>query len=413
MAKLAINGGTPVRTNPYPDWPISGEEERVLLQEVLDSGKWWYGEKVKAFEEQYAAYHNAKFGISCMNGSMALETGLWACGIEAGDEVIVPPYTFVATAISVLRMNAIPVFADIDLDTWNLDPVAVEKKITAKTKAIMPVHFGGLPVDMDAFNALGKQYGVKIIEDACHSWGGKWNGKGTGALGACGAFSFQVSKNMTAGEGGILLTDDEEIADFAYSFINYGRGKQKTGWYRHMIPGTNLRMTEFQAAVLLGQLSRLEAQTRKRQENAEFLNAELANTPGLSVQQNDPRANPRTYHLYLFRFLEEEWPGVTREQFLDALRAEGIPASSGYPNSLQYMPVFSHERAEGDFMVDARPYYGKDVDYAGMLTPNSDQLCKQACWLTQNVLLAERQDMQDIVDAIVKIRDYYSELVHA
>jgi len=213
MARLAINGGKPVTKKDFPFWPIFGEEERKILLGVFESGKWWYGEKVKEFEEKFATFQDAKYGVTCTNGTVALEASLIACGVGAGDEVIVPPYTFVATATAVLKVNAIPVFADIDIETANIDLRDVKRKITPKTKAIIPVHFAGLPCDMDLLGDIAGRHNLRIIEDACHSWGSKWKEKGTGALGDCGAFSFQMSKNITSGEGGIVLTDNEELAD--------------------------------------------------------------------------------------------------------------------------------------------------------------------------------------------------------
>jgi dTDP-4-amino-4,6-dideoxygalactose transaminase len=410
MAILAINGGTPVRTTEFPEWPVHGEEERAGLLEVLDSGKWWYGEKVRAFEAQFAAFHDAKYGVTTMNGSMALEVGLWACGIQPGDEVITTPYTFIATPISALRMNAIPVFADIDLDTFNLDLESVKAKVTERTKVLLPVHFGGVPVDMDAYNAFAQAKDLRVIEDACHSWGTKWKGKGTGALGDCGAFSFQVSKNITAGEGGIMLTDNEEIAELARSMSNYGRGPAGV-WYRHYIPGTNLRMTEFQAAVLLGQLTRLEEQTLQREQNAVMLDAALGQIPGLRLQQCDPRVTRRAVHLYMFRFLPDMWDGVTREQFIAAVTAEGVVMSGGYPVPLHKMPVFSREDdTEGRFPATARPYLANDIDYRDVSCPNAERLCREAIWMFQGQMLGSTADMQDIIDVVTKVWEHRHEL---
>ena len=248
MEKLAIAGGRPVTESKPAPWPVIGDSEKENLLQVLESGKWWYGEKVRRFESEYASFQNAKYGVSCMNGSMALEMGLLACGISEGDEVIIPPYTFLATATAVIRVNAVPVFADISLSTCNLDPADVERKITPRTRAIMPVHFAGLPADMDALKAVAAKHSLAIIEDACHSWGSQWKGKGTGAIGDCGVFSFQMSKNITAGEGGILLTDNEEIAEIARSYSNCGRLPNRHN-YQHFLPGGNMRMTEMQAAM--------------------------------------------------------------------------------------------------------------------------------------------------------------------
>ncbi len=411
MGRLAILGGSPIRDlrkKPWPRWPIFGEEERKNLLSVFESGNWWYGERVREFEEKFAEFQDAKFGISCTNGTAALEIGLLALGIGAGDEVIVPPYTFIATASSVLKVNAIPIFADVQLETGNLDPEDTERKITDKTRAIVPVHFGGLPADMDAFNSIAKRYNLKIIEDACHSWGTKWKGKGTGALGDCGAFSFQMSKNITSGEGGILLTDNEDLAETARSYSNCGRGKDKP-WYEHYLLGDNLRMTELQAAILLGQLTRLESQTLNREESAKFLDENLKDFPGIKIVQRDKRVTRRSYHLYIFRFIEEVW-GISRERFIEAVSKEGIPIGSGYPMPLYKNPLFQKKGTGPKYCPISCPYYGKEIDYSTVFCPNAEKLCKEVVWIPHAVLLAGKEEMLDIVKAIEKVWENRKEL---
>lgn len=407
--KLALLGGSAARTKPFPSWPVFGKEERENLLAVFDSGKWWHGEKVAEFERKFADFQDAKYGVACANGTVALEMAVRACGIGAGDEVIVPPYTFIATASAVLNANAIPVFADIELETCNLDPRDAAKKITGKTKAIIPVHFAGLPVDMDAFQELAKKHNLKLIEDACHSWGSKWKGKGTGALGDCGAFSFQMSKNITAGEGGILLSDNEEIAEKARSISNCGRMKGKE-WYEHFVPGTNYRLTELQAAILLGQLSRLENQTLKREANASFLDDQLKDIPGIALVKGDSRVTRRSYHLYGFRFLEQEWHGATREQFLKAMQAEGILFGTAYPAPIYKNPVFQQYGKGPKSCPVTCPYHGGKINYADCDCPNAETFCRQACWLSHAVLLAEKEDMRDIADAVRKVWDNREQL---
>lgn len=409
MAKLALDGGKPVRKRAFPSWPIFGEEERKSLLGVFESGKWWYGEKVKEFEEKFAAFQDAKYAVTCSNGTVALEASLIACGVGAGDEVIVPPYTFIATATAALNVNAIPVFADIDIETANIDLEDLKRKITPQTKAIIPVHFAGLPCDMDALSDIAQSHELKIIEDACHSWGTKWKGKGTGALGDCGAFSFQMTKNITSGEGGIVLTDNQELAEVIRSYINCGRRKDKP-WYEHHILGTNLRMTELQAAILLGQLSRLETQTLKREENASYLDEKLRDLPGIRVMKKDPRVSRRSYHLYVFRYIQEEWEGIERRKFIKALNKEGIPCSKGYPYPLYKNSLFSTKGNGPRYCPISCPYYGKEVDYTEVYCPNTERLCKEAVWVEHPVLLAEREDMEDIARAIVKVRENLKEI---
>lgn len=390
MSRLAINGGKPLRTRPWPKWPVFGDEERRQLLDTFESGKWWYGEKVREFERRFAAFQGAAHGITSTSGTTALEAALVGVGIQPGDEVIVPPYTFVATASSVLRLGARAVFADVELDSFNMDPQAVEQAVSARTRAVMPVHFGGLPCDMDRLGDLAKEHDLRIVEDACHSWGSRWKGKGTGTLGDCGAFSFQMSKNITAGEGGIVVTDDEALADAIRSFTNVGRGKGGP-WYEHRFLGSNLRMTELQAAILLGQLTRLEEQTVKREQNAAFLTEGLEDLPGIRVQRTDPRVTRRSFHLYLLRVLEEE-AGIPRDRFLGAIRAEGIVAHPGYPHPLYENPVF------------------EDQPEAHSPCPNADLLCRQTVTIPQHVLLAEENDMSDIVHAVRKVLDNKEEL---
>lgn len=402
--QLAIKGGKPVRTKPFTSWPIHDEKERKAVLEVLESGKWWHGENVRKFEEEYAAYQDAKFGITSVNGTTALYIALIAAGVGAGDEVIVPPYTFVATASSVLNANAIPIFADIDLKTWNLDPKAAEAAITSRTKAIMPVHFGGLPADMDRINRIAKKHNLMVIEDAAHAWGTKWRGKGAGALGHLGGFSFQVSKNITAGEGGITLTDDEELADRARSYSNCGRS-QKGAWYEHFLLGGNYRMTEFQAAILRCQLKRLPAHVKKREQNAAYLNEQLSQVPGIHTIPNDKRVTQRSYHLYELRFVPEEFGSITLDQFLAAMRAEGVPGGRGYPHPLYKNELFLKKGKGRKFCPVSCPYYGKKIDYSKVFCPNAELLCQQAIFMGHSMLLGTKKDMQDVVRAVQKVYD--------
>jgi len=409
MGELAVNGGEKLRTRPFPSWPMHDQREKEALNEVLESGKWWYGEKVKQFEEAFAAYQDAKYGITTTNGTAALEIALIAAGVGAGDEVIVPPYTFVATATAVLKANAIPVFVDIQPDTFNIDPQRIKEAITEKTKAIVPVHFAGLPADMDEITAIARQHNLTVIEDAAHAWGSRWRDRGVGAIGDLGGFSFQMSKNITAGEGGIILTNSEELADTCRSYSNCGRGKDKP-WYEHYLLGGNYRMTEFQAAILLAQLTRLDEQVTRRQENARKLDQALSDFPGIEPLKNNPQVWRRSYHLYCFRYLPEQLRGVSRDRFIQALNAEGIPCSGGYPHPLYKNPLFQRKGYGPQFCPLSCPYYGKRVDYAQTHCPVAEKICEQAVWLTHNLLLGTQEDMNDIIRAIEKIVDNIDEL---
>jgi len=408
MAKLAINGGDKTCTRPWPKWPITGDPERQALLGVLESGKWWYGEKVREFEAAFAAFQSAKFGVTASSGTTALEVALVALGVGAGAEVIVPPYTFLATASAVLRVNAIPIFADIEPDTLCIDPADIERKITDQTKAIIPVHMTGYVADMDRINALAKRHKLSVVEDACHSWGSQWKGKGTGALGQCGAFSFQASKNLNSGEGGIILTDDEALADTCRSYANCGRGKD-TPWYEHYLLGSNLRLTEFHAALLLAQMTRLEEQTRRRAASARILDEGLAKIPGIKVLRPEPRMTRRAYHLYPFR-LDRKVLGVPEEKFIEALRAEGAPVGKGYDRPLYANPLFQRNGDGAKYCPLSCPYYGRKIDYTQVRCAVCEQAVVDTVWVYQSPLLADDDAIRSIVAAVRKVAENTKEL---
>ncbi len=393
---LALKGGQPVRTaeKAWPKWPVFDDLERQAVMDVLESGKWFYDQRVKTFEREFADFQDAKFCVSCNSGTAGLEIMLQALGIGHGHEVIVPPYTFVATASAVMRVGAQVVFVDVD-ETWNLNPGLIEGAITPRTKAILPVHFGSAVADMDRINAIGAKHGLPVIEDACHSWGSKWKGKGTGALGKGGAFSFQMSKNMTAGEGGAILTDDEDFADLCRSISNCGRTKG-AAWYEHTVVGTNARMSEFAAAILSAQLTRLEAQTLHREKTGAFLNEHLGAIEGITPQPGDPRMTRRAYHLYGMKIDPEKF-GCSRNKIVEAAKAEGLPCGGGYFQPLHKQPVFQN--------------YQGGPDYTKVRCPVAEEMC--ACsviWFPHQFLLGTEQDMQDIVDIFTKIKENASDL---
>ncbi|HOZ45323.1 MAG TPA: DegT/DnrJ/EryC1/StrS family aminotransferase [Candidatus Hydrogenedentes bacterium] len=394
--KLALFGGKPVRDpgKPWPSWPVYGAEECDAVREVATSGKWWFGERIKRFEAEYATFHDAKHCITCASGTSAIEIAMRCLGVGVGDEVIVPPYTFIATASAVIWAGGTPVFADVD-ESWNLDPDAVEAAITPQTKAIMPVHFGGRVVDMDRLNDIAARHGLHVFEDACHSWGSKWKGKGTGALGIGGAFSFQFSKNITAAEGGAILSDDDALAEACRSTANCGRNiTPGADWYGHVRVGTNSRITEFQAAILSAQLARLEAQTLLRERNAAILDQGLGAIEGLTPQPGDPRISRRAYHLYCLR-IDAAAFGCSRERFCEAAKAEGLEIGPGYGLPLYEQPVF---KALGDRYTSCR-------------CPVTEDLCyRSGMWIFHSALLGTEDDMHDIVAIAKKIKEHAAEL---
>ncbi len=367
---------------------------------VLHSGKWGrlQGDQVDKFEQSFARQHGCSHGVAVVNGTVSLRLILMAAGIQAEDEVIVPPYTFLSTATAVVEANAVPVFADIDLNTFNLDPRAAETAITPRTRAIIPVHFAGQPADMTAFVKLARRRKLILIEDAAHAHGASWNGQPAGSLGDVASFSFQSSKNLTCGEGGIITTNDERLAAACRSMHNCGRVPGGI-WYEHHVISGNYRLGEFQGAVLNCQLQRLERQAQIRERNGRYLAARLSQIPGLLVQQRPSECTRHAYHLFMLR-LEAEAFGVPRAAVLQALRAEGIPCSGGYGFSLPQQPLFRH-RAFGPYLPGA----GRRLDYANTRCPNSDLICReQGFWIEQSVMLGTRADMDDIIAAFEKIQ---------
>jgi len=397
--KLALLGGSPVRTRAFPTWPVFDASDETRILAALRSGHWGRldGKQVGEFEQRFGSMHGCRHAIAVVNGTVSLRLALMAAGLKAEDEVIVPPYTFYATASAVVEANMIPVFADINLDSFNLDPAAVEAAITPQTRAIIPVHFAGQPAEMDAINELASKHQLFVLEDAAHAHGASWNGRPAGSLGQAGSFSFQSSKNLNSGEGGIITSNDTALAENCRSLHNCGR--IPTGvWYEHHTVSANYRLSELQGALLNSQLDRLEQQTIKRDQNGQYLALQLSQLPGLYPQKRPAACTRHSYHLFMMRVVESEF-GVSRSTVLSALQAEGIPCSAGYGYSLYDQPMFRN-LAFGPYLQNAI----KRLDYSTSLCPNSDLICReQALWLGQSMLLAEQVDMDDIALAFRKI----------
>jgi dTDP-4-amino-4,6-dideoxygalactose transaminase len=397
-SQLALLGGNPVRRDPFPAWPIFDAKEEKRLLRVLRSGHWGrlQGTEVAEFEERFARMHGCEHGIAVVNGTVSLRLALMAAGIQAGDEVVVPPYTFVSTASAVIEANAVPVFADVDLETFNLFPKAIEAAITPRTRAIIPVHFAGQPADMEAILAIAKKRQLFVLEDAAHAHGAAYQNEPAGSLGHAGSFSFQSSKNLTAGEGGIIITNDGVLAEKCRSVQNCGRTPGGL-WYEHHVVSGNYRLGEFQGAVLNCQLARLEQQTLRRDRNGRYLAARIGRLPGIHPQRPTASCTRHSYHLLMFRFLSAAF-GIPRAAFIQALQAEGIPCSAGYGFSLHEQPLFRN-KAFGPYLAERF----HELDYRAAVCPNSDLLCKEAVWLEQRILLGRRADMGQIAEAFEKI----------
>ncbi len=401
--RLAIDGGVPVRDRhscPWPSWPVYDETEERALLEVLRSGKWWYveGDQGVSFEQEFATFQNARYGVVCTNGTAALEIALRALEIGCGDEVIVPPYTFVATASSVLAVSATPVFVDIDGDTLNIDAAQIETAITPRTRAVIPVHIAGRPADMDAVLEVARRHNLAVIEDAAQAHGAAWRGTRVGALGDLGTFSFQASKNLNGGEGGILLSNDARLADAAWSVINVGRVRDGR-WYEHHVLGSNYRMTEFQAAILRAQMRRLPEQMARRSENARYLHSLLQQIDGIRLPRADPRITTHAYHIFTFRYEPASFADQPLANFIKSLNAEGIPCASGYV-PLYQEALFARISARQGSVCQA----GRHIDYPNLRLPVCEQVCADCVWMGQNLLLGTSSDMDDIATAIAKLQ---------
>lgn len=404
----ALLGGQPIRSSGFPSWPVFGSSDEEALTGVLRSGRWFrgYGRRVEDFEQAYAELMGARYCVATANGTSALLASLGGMEIGPGDEVILPPYTFVATLNVLLTHYALPVFVDSDLETFQIDATKIEAAITERTAAMIPVHLGGGVADMDAIREVAQRRKVRVIEDACQSHLAEWRNRRVGSLGDTGCFSFQASKNLNSGEGGAILTSDPELAVRCYAFHNNGRGRNVQGHDFRYQGGraVNLRLTEFQGALLLSQMERLEAQSRTREENATHLTGLLSEIPGIQPARMHPGCTRNAYHLYLFRYDATAFADLPRARFIEALRAEGVPCSPGYAplnreafiqatlNSRGYQRIYPPE------LLDA--WAERNA------CPQNEELCRTAVWFTQNMLLGDRQDMDQIAEAIRKIQHH-------
>jgi perosamine synthetase len=406
----AILGGTPVRRTPFPSWPVADAREEDALVRVIRSGRWNRGDNVSAFETAYASLTGAKHCLATANGTSALITTLAALGIGPGDEVIVPPYTFVATINAVLLLRALPVFVDTDIETFQIDARKVERALTANTKMILPVHLGGSAANLDAMLEVGRRRGITVVEDACQAHLAEWRGRKVGTYGTAGCFSFQASKNLNSGEGGAILTDDDELIESCYRFHNNSRGRRNTGddfSYRNI--GANLRLTEFQAALLTAQMTRLQDQARTREGNAAHLTKLLSQIPGITPARMYEGCTRNAYHLYMFRYDASHFAGLPRASFIKALAAEGIPTQGGY-TPLNKQPFLEDAFSAPGFRTiysKARIDQWRDHNQC----PENDRLCTEAVWIVQTMLLGPRQDMEDIAEAIRKVQATAPQLV--
>ncbi len=412
MGKLAITGGKPLRTKPFTQWPIATKAEAAALKDVLQSTRWggqpFPGKHAREFADKFARLHTAKYGQCVNTGTVAIQAALKAIGIQPGDEVIVPAYTWEGTVGPVLLVNAIPVFVDVDPDTYCLDARLIEKAITPKTRAILPVHLGMRFADMDEILRIAAKHNLKVVEDCAHAHGGKWKGKGAGSMGDLGAFSFQTSKLITSGEGGAVITNNLEYLELVQSYINAGRASL-TDQFKKRIIGFNYRLGEFQAAVLGAQLKRLPKEGAIRQKNMKRLESKLKNAEAIGLLKPDPRITSLAPYGYVMKYFADKAKDVPRAAFVAALQLEGV-----HCDGLFYEPVYKSSL----FPVDPTDFpalsWGREkpLDLRSMYScPQSEKAAyHEAVWFPHQHFLGPNKDVDDIVDAIHKVLENIEEL---
>jgi L-glutamine:2-deoxy-scyllo-inosose/3-amino-2,3-dideoxy-scyllo-inosose aminotransferase len=420
MTTLAVLGGIPMRdtkVNPWPKWPVWNQNEEKAILEVLNSGVWSYnGPKETEFNKNFAEYTGVSYAVSAANGTVTLQMALEACGIGVGDEVILPGLTWQATAATILDVNATPVLVDVCEDTWCIDPKEVEKAITPRTKAIVPVHLYGCFADMDEIMRIAKKHNLFVIEDCAHKHGGEWNGKKAGSIGDIGSFSYQLSKHLTAGEGGTVTTNHFELYEKLDALRNCGRrpeppttskADEGEGVYfdaGNFLQSGNYRITEFQAAILIEGLKRLPEQNRLRDENGIYLNSLIKAIPGIIPMRRDERETKEAYFNFSFRYNQDLFKGLPVKKFRAALTAElGIEVAASYiplNKCSLYAPLTKPARHK---LSDE---YWAAIDPARFDLPVCDKIHFEgsAC-IHHKILMGTKADMELVAAAIKKVYD--------
>jgi len=412
VGNLAITGGEPLRKTPFTTWPIATKQISQALDDVLTSSKWggqpFPGKYAVSFAKRFAEMHTAKYGQCVNTGTVAIQAALKAIGVRPGDEVLVPAYTWEGTVGPVLLVNAVPVFVDVDPDTYCMDAKLIEKAITPKTKAVLPVHLGMRFADMDEILRIAAKHKIKVIEDCAHAHGGMWKGKGAGSMGEIGCFSFQSSKLITSGEGGAVITNNLEYMELVQSYINAGRASV-TDKFHHRIIGFNYRMGEFQAAVLCAQLDGLPEQAAIRERAMRRLEAKLKNTDAIGLLKPDPRITRLAPYGYVLKYYSDKASDIPRAEFVAALQEEGVPC-----DGLFYEPVYKSSL----FPIDPTDFpalsWGrqKPLDLRKMYScPESERAAYQeAVWFPHQLFLGGNEDVDAIADAIHKVLENIEDL---
>jgi dTDP-4-amino-4,6-dideoxygalactose transaminase len=401
VEKLALEGGNPVRRKKFPEYhAIIDEREIRAVTTVLKSNTWRRGPVVEKYERDLEKHFGVKHALAVSDGTAALHVAMAALGLGPGDEVITTPYTFLASAGAALYQNAIPIFADIDSSSYNLDPAQAEKAITSRTKGIVVVHLAGHPADMGLFSEIAEKRGLWLIEDTAQASGALYKGKFAGTIGNVGTFSTVDGKIMSTGEGGFCLTNDDELAQKMGSIHNFYRAHATSNIYEFYGIGYNYRMTEFQAAIGREQLKKLDRMVETRRRNASYLTTRLRETEGVSPPSEASWARHAFYY-YALR-IDTKRLGVSRQQFERALTAEGIPVSPSRSTILiNRTKLFAKKLGYGgtDYPFSLR----QDLNYAAQTFPAAEAVDKEVFWLTDALPILTRNDLDDVVAAVEKV----------
>ena len=421
MPELALLGGRPIRTTPYPSWPQGGPEESLWLEKVIKSSRWFaglQGDDPEAlgtlFGERFARLHEVRFALPVANGSVAIEIALRALGIKPGDEVIVPAYTFISTATSVLMVGAIPIFVDLEPSSYCMNPRDVARRITPRTRAIIPVHLGGHMTDMPSLMGIAGNRGIPVIEDCAQAIASNLEGRTAGKWGVLGTFSFQSNKTITSGEGGLITTDEPALTEKIVALRAFGRFRTGKGVRSSDLTceqvSSNHRLSEFQSAVLLAQLEKFPAQDARRQASAHRLTQGLREIPGIIHVLKPGVEMKHGYYYYLVRYDPPCFGNAEPERLCEALNAEGIPFVPGDRKALYRHPVFRPENLTGVLSPQALDRYRRTAQMEDPGCPETEKACSCTLLLRHQVLLGEDKDMDDIVEALWKVQKNIREL---
>jgi dTDP-4-amino-4,6-dideoxygalactose transaminase len=398
---LALKGGTPVRTKPFPSWPQTKEIDEANILKTLRNHRWctYDGEFIPKFEKAWAADLGVRGAVITPCGTHALHMALELLGVGPGDEVVVAPFTYIATIQAILMCHALPVFADTDLRTYQIDPDDIEHRITKNTRALLPVHISGAPAHIDKIMALAQKHNLPVVEDACQAHVTEWKGKRAGTFGTIGCFSFQETKVLPGGEAGALVSNRQDLIDQAYIFRDFGYDPKKESYYSR---GTKFRISDFAAAVLVAQMTRYKDICLLREKHGAYLREGARKIPGITVQENYPESTRQTHLDTCFAYDKQQFAGLGLKRVMEALNAEGIPAGPTYPalnrepfientlNSRGFRAIYSQERL--------------DRYRAQNHCPHNDQLCATTMAIDQHVLVGEKRDVDDILTALAKVQ---------